>query len=155
MAIGLVDIVLLATMKMGSRDELARQTVTPGMVRTDKFFAVTGVVYQPGAAVTTDVVKSADNAVFCHHQHDGLPGERNRLHVARVDKLVAETGEHPVVTKNGLLLQLVKVGAGVGQVGQSGTLGDRLFETSIPYLLQKIGLYLSLGCAESGHLSEN
>jgi hypothetical protein len=84
-----------------------------------------------------------------------LPGDYHWLHVARVDELVAETGEHPVVTKNDLLLQLEKVSAGVGEVGQSGAFGNRLVETSIPYLLQKIGLYLSLGCAESGHLCEN
>jgi len=125
------------------------------MIWKDKLLAVARLAHQPAAAMTKDIVKNANNPVFCLNQHDGLPGDRNRLHVASGDELVLETGKHPVVTKNGLLLQLIKVSTGVGQVGQSGALGDRLFEASIPYLSKKIGLHLSLGCAELDHLREN
>ena len=121
------------------------------LVRADNLFAVFAFVNQPGAAMAADVVKSADNAFCRHHQRDRLPRNLHRLHVTGVDELVAKTGEHPVVTKNCLLLQLEKVGAGVGKVGQPGAFGHRFVEPSILNLLQKIGLYLSLGCVESEH----
>ena len=79
------------------------------MIGTYKFFAIAALVNQLGATMSANIMEGSDRPVLGPYQHDRLPGDFNRLHVTDTGYLMRETGEHPVVTKNDLLLQLEKV----------------------------------------------
>ena len=107
------------TGKVHAAAKSAVEPVIPGVVRTGNGPPATACTDKLCPAVTTDVVKTTQLAVFVTYQDHGCTADDERLDVAGIRNLSFGTGKHPVSLEEAGLFQGEPFGRPVGRIGQA------------------------------------
>jgi hypothetical protein len=97
---------------------------------TNQLAAVTRIVDQFQIPVSAHIMESTDLILLITQQEQGSSRHLYRAHITAAGKLVCESGKHPAIGKQLLLLQLKEVCTGIGRTGQTMGRGTDIIEVT-------------------------